>query len=44
MVNILETQQKANKELLNEIEALKNQLADKNKEIKQSEDKLKQRI
>ena len=33
MVNILETQQKANKELLNEIEALKSRLADKDKEI-----------
>ena len=40
MVNILKTQQKANKELLNEIEALKNQLADKDKEINELEEKI----
>jgi hypothetical protein len=44
MVNILETQQYANKELLNEIETLKKQLADKEQQIQQAEEDLKFRI
>ena len=44
MVNILEAQQYANKELLNEIETLKKQLADKEQQIQQAEEDLKFRI
>ena len=44
MVNILEAQQYANKELLNEIETLKKQLANKEQQIQQAEEDLKFRI
>jgi hypothetical protein len=44
MVNILEAQQYANKELFNEIETLKKQLADKEQQIQQAKEDLKFRI
>ena len=44
MVNILETQQQANKELLKEIEVLKKQLANKEQQIQQAKEDLKFRI
>ena len=44
MVNILETQQHANKELSSEIEALKKQLTDKEQETEQLKEDLKLKI